>query len=1103
MEFLLSLLSASPGLNAPQTLAGSAAAGLGWLGWLLVILYFIRRWRRYHKPPGPRFWGKLILLGLATPFAALALGLRLETGSTLPLPGVPAEPLGPALMIFAALPWMLAAGLLGPAYSAALAFLSGLLLAIWDTHHLFTPLEMALMAAFFSAAVNQRYRTLAFALLRRPLVAGALLALGYPLLALLGGALTAEGALAVRLDYALARLNPAALAVSASLFLGAVFTQVITLLLHRDWGGQGELRPAPSEKSLQGRFFYVIAPLAFVLGVILVASVWVAAERAARQMLHERMADAARAAADGVPFFLEAGQNLILQLAQDQRLIEADPAELPAALSADLRLVPFFTQLYVLDAQGKSLAGYPAGDYAASHAPPEEQMGLQLALEGVPFQSYTIPPEEGALAAGVSFVAALSDANGQARGVLIGRTDLAANPFTQPIIAGLNSLAGADGQGILLDERGRILYHANPALLMSEYSGRTTETAEFFDDIAADGSRQLVYYQPALGRPWGVLFVAPARRAQQLALNIAGPLLGVIVLLSVVSVVILRLALRVVTRSLETLAVQAGKIAQGELETPLPLEGEDEAGRLRRAFEQMRIKLKARLDEMNRLLLVSQGVASSLEVSEAVKPVLDSSLGYGAVSARIVLAPRVLPELDERSAELNAFAGGPAGERYAFLDAQVLALTRQKDQIVLSNLVRPRLFTIPAGSVRPQAVLAQVLRHENQVYGALWIAYESAHIFSDEETRFIAMVAGQAALAAANAHLFMSAEIGRQRLEAIINSTPDPVLVTDQQGRLLLSNPAAWRALGLGVEWEQGQPVQKAVSAPALLDLLTSSGDERRSLEVDLADGRIYYATASTVTAEGQSVGRVAILRDITYFKELDTLKSEFVATVSHDLRAPLTLVRGYATMLEMVGDLNEQQNNYVRRIISGVESMARLVNNLLDLKRIESGAALQLEILPVHDILERVVGNLQLQAAQKRVTLTTEIGEQTIPLIEADQSLIQQALQNLLDNAIKYTEPGGKVVARVLSRPDSMVFEIADTGIGIAPMDQPHLFEKFFRGGHPTDKKNSGTGLGLAIVKSIAERHNGSVRVESQLGKGSSFFLSIPLRQAREAQKV
>jgi signal transduction histidine kinase len=200
--------------------------------------------------------------------------------------------------------------------------------------------------------------------------------------------------------------------------------------------------------------------------------------------------------------------------------------------------------------------------------------------------------------------------------------------------------------------------------------------------------------------------------------------------------------------------------------------------------------------------------------------------------------------------------------------------------------------------------------------------------------------------------------------------------------------------------------------------------------------------------------------------------------------------------MLQMVGELNEQQNNHVRKIITGVENMSRLVNSLLDLGRIEAGVGLQLETVPLQDVVERVVGALQLQAAQKRINLTATISPQTSPWVEADYALLQQALHNLVENAIKYTDTGGFVQVRVGVQREDVVFEVQDNGIGIAPADQPRLFEKFYRAGKKGDRKDVGSGLGLAIVKSIAERHGGRVWLDSFLGKGSTFYLSIPLRQ-------
>jgi signal transduction histidine kinase len=197
------------------------------------------------------------------------------------------------------------------------------------------------------------------------------------------------------------------------------------------------------------------------------------------------------------------------------------------------------------------------------------------------------------------------------------------------------------------------------------------------------------------------------------------------------------------------------------------------------------------------------------------------------------------------------------------------------------------------------------------------------------------------------------------------------------------------------------------------------------------------------------------------------------------------------------VGELNEQQVGYVSKIVGSVENMSRLVSNLLDLGRIEAGIDLQLELVPVREVIERVVSALQLQATQKRVQIQVELSETTIPLIEADGALLQQALHNLVENAIKYTEAGGKASVRAEARGERLVFVVSDTGIGIAPVDQPRLFEKFYRGAQGY-KQQRGTGLGLAIVKSIAERHGGQVWVESQLGKGSTFYVAFPLRQAR-----
>jgi len=231
----------------------------------------------------------------------------------------------------------------------------------------------------------------------------------------------------------------------------------------------------------------------------------------------------------------------------------------------------------------------------------------------------------------------------------------------------------------------------------------------------------------------------------------------------------------------------------------------------------------------------------------------------------------------------------------------------------------------------------------------------------------------------------------------------------------------------------------------------------------------------------------------VTHFKEVDRMKSEFVATVSHDLRAPLTFMRGYATMLPMVGPLNERQRDFGDKIIGGVEQMTALIDDLLDLGRIEAGVGLVREPVKIDDVIREVVESLSPHATNKEPKLEVDVPVD-LPSLAGDATLLRQAIANLVDNAIKYTSKGGEVRVSARVQGATFQFSVADTGLGIAPADQAHLFEKFFRVRQRGPTQVKGSGLGLAIVKSIVERHGGRVWVDSKLGQGSTFAFSLPI---------
>jgi PAS domain S-box-containing protein len=1075
---------------------------LGWTGWLVLLggeIGLAWRWRLMQES-GKSRWGLLFFFILLVPLTNLFLGVRLPAGSALPEPGIPSGPHSPALMFFGALPWMLAGGFLGPIDALIVGLLTGLTRSVWDAHNLFFVLEPAFLAVLFSGAVRQRYRTFFYRAMRQPIVVAPVLAGVYAPVFTLGAFFSVSDAVAARLDYALTNAGPAILVMLGELVVGGLFAQVLAIALPRAWGEQRPLEPSPGERSLQVRILLGVGTFLAVLLVLLILGNWIVAGNAARRMIRDRLSSTAKAAAESVPFFLETGQNLTGRLASDPRLLSESGELLVAALDEQIRVVPYFDALFVLDLQGNFLASYPSASPADLTLMPQEINGVMLAMQGVATQFYTIPPAAGGEAARISFITAIVDADGVPQRILLGRSDLSVNPLTQPLINSLRGMATLSGEGLLIDGEGIILFSSSRENLMVTYEGEQNAEAQFYDLPAPNGTRRLVYYQPVPGHPWGIVLSVPAEQSQQLALDIAAPLTILVLVLALIAMVSLRLTLGVLTHSLQTLAVEAGRIAQGQLDHPLPVAGVDEVGQLSQAFEQMRVRLHARLEELNQLLLVSQGVASTLVMGEAVQPILEAVLAMGASAVNVTLTP-LGSDLDEDKSS-SSHRLGPQRETYAYLDEYILALLRTQNRLVIHHFGRVRLPDLPPDLPRPGALIAVAMYHESRYYGVLWAAFDQPHAFSEEDVRFLTTLAGQAALAAANARLYRSALVGRQRLAAILASTPDPVLVTDQENRLILANPAARQALGFPVGSAEGQRTERVISQKELRDLLEALGSGKQSAEIVLADGKVYFATASAVIADNRPVGRVCVMRDVTHFKELDALKSDFVSTVSHDLRSPLTLMRGYATMLEMVGELNDQQRNYVQKIIVGVESMSRLVNNLLDLGRIEAGVGLEVEKVAVDDIVKAVVNTLHLQAEHKEIRLQVEMAENTPQMLDADRALLQQALYNLVENAIKYTPQQGSVTLRVKPRGRMVQFEVQDTGIGIAPADQPRLFEKFFRGSQREARAQRGSGLGLAIVRSIVERHGGKIWVESTLGHGSTFYFVIPLAQPHAAMK-
>ncbi len=338
-----------------------------------------------------------------------------------------------------------------------------------------------------------------------------------------------------------------------------------------------------------------------------------------------------------------------------------------------------------------------------------------------------------------------------------------------------------------------------------------------------------------------------------------------------------------------------------------------------------------------------------------------------------------------------------------------------------------------------------------------------------------------------------------QKFDTIVENIEDGVIILDKNMNILLVNPAARRAFGLWMDDEvAGKPVEAVLPHPDLKALLDEGIDNLQPQnEIVFDDGRVLSAQYTPIP----SLGIAVTMQDITYLKQIDRLKTEFVHTVSHDLRSPLTAILGYVDLLDRVGPVNDQQREFIHRVQISVESITALVNDLLELGRIEAGFDSAKEVVPLEWIIRYTLENFSPQIADKHLNLHLTLPAD-VPQLRGNPIRLRQMLDNLIGNAIKYTPDYGDVTVEVELQSEQVILRISDNGPGIPPADQPHIFEKFYRAGN-VPKGVGGSGLGLAIVKSIVDNHHGRIWVESLLGKGTTFTIVLPLYNQPEAIKV
>jgi len=341
----------------------------------------------------------------------------------------------------------------------------------------------------------------------------------------------------------------------------------------------------------------------------------------------------------------------------------------------------------------------------------------------------------------------------------------------------------------------------------------------------------------------------------------------------------------------------------------------------------------------------------------------------------------------------------------------------------------------------------------------------------------------------------------KSRLKTIINCMANGVMVTNRNMEIVLYNPALMRLLEITDHIDHPIPVNEIIRDKDLLRALNdvhatnSSESKAISQEIELNKNKLRAISAPAYGPENSVVGTVTVLEDITAFKELDEMKSDFVNMVAHELRSPIVAIRQQNSVLleGLAGPLQKKQEEFLERGMLKIDQLLELINDLLDIAKIEAGKHIQHQTpTDIGKIITDTMTFLEQRAENQGIKLEHKL--ENMRPIQADPKRIEEVFSNLITNAINYSPEGGIVTVSAHCLSDYMEIRITDTGVGIPESEIPKIFDKFYRVKDPKTRKVMGTGLGLSIVKGIIEAHNGTIEVESVQGEGTTFRILLPL---------
>ena len=846
----------------------------------------------------------------------------------------------------------------------------------------------------------------------------------------------------------------------------------------------------------------------------------------------------ARAIAQETDLSISNALAAVEELANYPAVTDADPGAMENLFSVILNTRPDINLIYRLSADGTMLYHYPEGPGSTVGTDFSYRDYYQSALKSTrPLISKgRISPTTGQPVA--TAVMPLWSPDGRFLG-LVG-TNIRLESLSKTLSEIVSEHQVTEGlQLVILDSSAQIIAHPDPELLLRPasdllpdiYQPVLAEQSGTVTTVGPGKEKRLYTYAPIPAIGWGVIISRPAARAFSTQI-----FLRRIVIIAAGTFLLIglffwkTLSLQVV-KPIERLAPTSEAIGMNKPIRPEDREiletqarRSDQVGNLTRSILMLEGLIADRMKEQSTLLETSTAVVSSLDLRTVLDRILDQASRLLNVQMSAIIA------LDERGGVFRIQASRGLSKQFAeeltiqpFEPSSVtMRALHSREPIQVSDTETDPSYKPQRPRARAEgyrAILAVPLNTQYAPPTALVVFHPMPHEFSHNEIQLLSSFANQATMAIENAVLYERSDTRLQeqthRLEALIQSFQDGLILSDLNWNVIYANRRIGELANLTPEELSGAPIDRVFSlitrkAPEpekiyqqIKKLLDHNSDQRVELSLFVMGRtlRLRLDTFDVTDMRGIPIGRGLILQDITADHELDRMKSSLVSTVSHELRTPLAAIKGYASTL-LADDVEwdkKSQREFLSIISDESDRLTYLVNNLLDLSRIETGSLmLTRDECDLEESIQRAARQAQLTSGN---CLKVQI-EPGLPKLLADRPRLETIIRNLIENSVKYAGENATIQVNVSRQGEQFVFRVSDDGPGIPPDASQRIFESFYQVGASLARISSGAGLGLAICQGLVRAHGGEIWVENQ-EQGACIAFSIPLVSPASVETV